>query len=69
MMNLIVGLVLVALGTFFALWPRALWWFRWGWLLDREPSRIEQLLARVSGVIIAAAGLTLTLSDYLYQIF
>ena len=69
MMNLIVGLAFVALGTFFALWPRALWWLRWGWLMDREPSHIERLLARVNGVILAAVGLTLALSDYLYRIF
>ena len=65
MMNLIVGLAFVALGAFFALWPRALWWLRCGWRLDREPSRIELLLARVNGVILAAVGIALALLDYL----
>ena len=65
MMNIIVGLIFVALGTCCALWPRALWWLRWGWLLDREPTRMELLFDRMGGMIIAVLGLAMALLDYL----
>ena len=65
MMNIIVGLIFVALGTFFTLWPRALWSLRWGWILDREPTRIEMAFARAAGVTLGVIGLALALSDYL----
>lgn len=62
MMNLIAGLLFVALGTFFTLCPRALCWLHWtNWFRDREPTRVELLLARVVGVTIAIAGLALAL--------
>lgn len=61
-MNLIVGLLFAALGTFFTLRPRALCWLHWtNCFHDREPTRVELLLARVVGVTIAIGGLALAL--------
>lgn len=65
MMNIIVGLIFVVLGVCIVLRPRALWWFRWGWLWNREPTRVELLFDRAGGVVIAVLGLTLALLDYL----
>ena len=65
MMNIIVGLILLTLGVFIVLRPRALWWFRWGWLTNREPPRVELLVARAAGVVMVITGLTLALLDYL----
>ena len=65
MMNIIVGLIFVVLGVCFALWPRALWRFRWGWLRNREPTRVELLFERMGGVMIALTGLAMALLDYL----
>ena len=69
MMNIIVGLIFMALGVCIVLRPRVWWWFRWGWLWNREPNRVELLFARMVGVGFAATGLFLALADYLYRIF
>ncbi len=61
-MNIIVGLIFVALGVLFAFWPRALWWLRWGWLLDqKEPGRLNLLLCRACGVMMVLIGLVLAI--------
>ena len=65
MMNIIVGLIFVALGVCIVLRPRALWRFRWGWLRNREPTRVELLFERMGGVMIAVFGLVMALLDYL----
>ena len=61
MMNIIVGLMFVVLGVCIVLWPRAFCRFRWGWLTNREPTRVELLAARVAGVVCAITGLALAL--------
>ena len=65
MMNIIVGLIFMVLGSCIALRPRPFCWFRWGWLQNREPTRGELLAARAAGAVLAAGGLALALSDYL----
>ena len=59
MMNIIVGALFVILGAIFTLWPRSLWWWRWGWLHDREPSRLNLVLSSVSGALMVVIGLIL----------
>ena len=65
MMNIIVGLIFVVLGVCIILWPRPFCRFRWGWQTNREPLRVELLVARAAGVVMAITGLTLALLDYL----
>ena len=63
MMNLIVEVLFVLLGTAFTIWPRALWWLRRGWLSDREPTRADLLFSRLSGVIVTVMGFALILNE------
>ena len=60
MMNIIAGLILMALGVCIVLRPRTLLWFSWRWWLpDRELTRAEQLVAKVVGAVLAITGLAL----------
>lgn len=52
------GLVLIPLGIFYILRPRAVWTVSHGWLFkDAEPSDAALLLARLSGVVLILLGL------------
>ena len=61
MKNIIAGLILMALGVCIVLRPRAFCWFRREQLTNREPSRVELFVTRVTGVVCAITGLALAL--------
>ncbi len=65
MMNIILGIIFVILGAIFTIWPRSLWWWRYGWLSDREPTCVSLWLYRLTGVIMTVMGFTLILIEFL----
>ena len=61
MKNIIAGLILMALGVRIVLRPRTFCWFRREQLTNREPTRVELFVIRVTGVVCAITGLALAL--------
>lgn len=56
--NPIVGLILIALGAFYAFLPHAAWYLTYGWRFkDAEPSDAALVISRISGVAVAIFGL------------